>query len=142
VVTGMPRMTSGPENDGEERSAEHRAMVGRIWLFSIAGYVIFALYVALRRGWWPLAALTCSALVSMINFLWLEEIAVRILRPAPRVSGWRMGCRALARFTLFGAAVSIFMAHFDALSVLLGFSVIVVGIMGEALYGATVHRPT
>ena len=138
----MAPMTETPETEGEERSAEHRAMVGRIWFFSFGGYAVFAVYVAWRRGWWPLAALTCSALVTMINFLWLEEIAVRILRPAPRVSAWRLGCRALARFALFGAAASIFIAHFDALSVLLGFSVIVVGIMGEALYGAAVHGRT
>ncbi|MGZ4810172.1 MAG: hypothetical protein ACXV7D_12675 [Thermoanaerobaculia bacterium] len=44
--------------------------------------------------------------------------------------------RTLARFGLLGAAllVTIFVARFHALSVLLGFSIVVVGIIGEALY--------
>jgi len=44
--------------------------------------------------------------------------------------------RALARFILLGAAVAvtIVIARFNVVSVLLGFSIIVVGIMGEAVY--------
>jgi hypothetical protein len=44
--------------------------------------------------------------------------------------------RTLARYVLLGAALSvaIFVARFNALSVLLGFSIVVVGIMGEAVY--------
>jgi hypothetical protein len=42
----------------------------------------------------------------------------------------------MARFALFGVAltVAIFVAGFDPISVLLGFSIVVIGIMGEALY--------
>lgn len=76
----------------------------------------------------------------MINFLWLEEIVETILQPAPRLHAWRLSLRTLARFVLLGAAltITIFVARFNAFSVLLGFSIIVVGIMGEALY--TVYR--
>ena len=44
--------------------------------------------------------------------------------------------RALARFLLLGVslAVTIIIARFNAVSVLLGFSIIVIGICGEALY--------
>ena len=44
--------------------------------------------------------------------------------------------RALSRFILLGAAltVTIVIARFNVVSVLLGFSIIVVGIMGEAAY--------
>jgi hypothetical protein len=43
---------------------------------------------------------------------------------------------ALGRYALLGAALSIaiFVARFNALSVLLGFSILVVGIMSEAVY--------
>ncbi|GAC1396797.1 MAG: hypothetical protein NVSMB68_13390 [Thermoanaerobaculia bacterium] len=76
----------------------------------------------------------------MINFLWLEEIVETILQPTPQLRAWRLSLRTLARFLLLGGAlaITIFVARFHALSVLLGFSIIVVGIMGEALY--TVYR--
>ena len=43
---------------------------------------------------------------------------------------------SLARFALLGVALSvaIFVARFNAVSVLLGFSIVVVGILGEGLY--------
>jgi hypothetical protein len=74
--------------------------------------------------------------VVMINFLWLEAIVVRVLQPAPRVRAWRLVVRTLARFILFGVALAaiIIIARINAISVLLGFSVLVIGIMGEACY--------
>jgi hypothetical protein len=73
----------------------------------------------------------------MIAFLWLEEIAEYLLQPAAHPHARRLIWRTLARFVLLGVAllVTIVVARFDALSVLLGFSIVVVGIMGEALYG-------
>jgi hypothetical protein len=52
--------------------------------------------------------------------------------------------RALARFILLGAAVAvtIVIARFNVVSVLLGFSIIVVGIMGEAAYTLLRRTPT
>lgn len=125
----VPEPLSPPDPD-------HRAVMRRIRSFAIAGYAIFAIYTALSADLWAFVGLTCSALVAIINFLWLEEIVVKLLQPAPRVSAWRMGLRTLARFLVFGVAltVAIFIARFNALSVLLGFSIIVVGIFGEALY--------
>lgn len=73
----------------------------------------------------------------MICFLWLEEIAQALLQPAahPRTAR-RLTVRAISRFILLGVAllVTISVARLNAVSVLLGFSIIVVGIMGEALY--------
>ena len=59
-----------------------------------------------------------------------------ILQPSSHLHPRRLTLRALARFVLLGVAISvtIFVARFDAVSVLLGFSVVVVGIIGEALY--------
>jgi hypothetical protein len=76
----------------------------------------------------------------MINFLWLEGIVDSVLQPAPHPKPWRLTLRSLARFGLFGVAltVAIFVARFNASSVLLGFSIVVVGIIGEALY--TIYR--
>lgn len=134
-----------PEKNAEraETSAEERGVVRRISKFAMAGYVGFALYFLIRVDWWSLVGLTCSAAVVIINFLWLEEILVRVLQPAPLVKAWRLGVRTLARFALFGVALSvaIFVVQFNALSVLLGFSIIVVGIMAEAFYGLVKSFP-
>ena len=81
--------------------------------------------------------MTCSAAVTMICFLWLEEIAEALLQPAahPR-NARKLTLRAISRFVLLGVAllVTINVARFNAVSVLMGFSIIVVGIMGEAVY--------
>jgi len=72
----------------------------------------------------------------MISFLWLEEIVETLLQPAAHQHARRLSLRTLARFLLLGVAlaVTIIIARFNALSVLLGFSIIVVGICGEAVY--------
>ena len=72
----------------------------------------------------------------MISFLWLEEIVEAILQPSPQLHRRRLTWRGLGRFALPGAAllVTIFVVRLDALGVLLGFSIVVVGIMGEAVY--------
>ena len=64
------------------------------------------------------------------------QIVEAVLQPSPRLKAWRLSLRTLARFALLGVALSvaIFVARFNAVSVLLGFSIVVVGIMGEALY--------
>ena len=110
----------------------------RIRRISIAAYLVFAAYILPAQGGRGLAGLTCGAVVTMINFLWLGEIVEAVLQPTPRLKAWRLSWRALARFPLLGVALSvaIFVARFNAVSVLLGFSIVVVGIMGEAVYGA------
>lgn len=124
-----PEGSSPPDPD-------HRAVMKRIRSFALAGYLIFAIYTVFVADLWAFVGLTCSALVAIINFLWLEDVVVKTLQPAPRVSAWSLGLRSLARFLVFGVALSvaIIVARFNALSVLLGFSIIVVGIFGEALY--------
>jgi hypothetical protein len=112
------------------------SVIRRIRRISFAGYVVFGAYVLISRGFRDFVGLTCSAVVTMISFLWLEEIAEMFLQPAPRFKARRLVWRTLARFALLGVSltVTIFVARFDALSVLLGFSIVVVGIMGEAVY--------
>jgi hypothetical protein len=92
--------------------------------------------VLVRSGYSGWIGLTCSAAVTMISFLWLEEIVGSLLQPSPQLRPRRLTLRAVGRFVLLGLAllVTIFVARFDALSVLLGFSIVVVGIIGEALY--------
>jgi hypothetical protein len=104
--------------------------------FAFAGYGVMAVPTLFLAGWRPFVGLTCSAAVVMINFLWLEGIVGKTLQPAPQVKAWRLAVRTLARFALFGAAltIAIFVVRFNTLSVLLGFSIIVIGIMGEAAY--------
>src|SRR4051794_4495210 len=46
----------------------------RIRLIAVAGWIAFAVPVLITGGWRGLLGLTCSGLVTMINFLWLEEI--------------------------------------------------------------------
>ena len=111
-------------------------MLRRVKIVSVAAYVIFAIPMLISGGFTAFVGLTCSALVTMINFLWLEEIATAILRPTPRLRVWKVTLRMVARYARLGAALSvtIVIARFNVVSVLLGFSVVVVGIMGEAVY--------
>ncbi len=115
---------------------ETAAVLRRIRTISVGAYVVFAIPVLLSSGLHGFVGLTCSAVVTMINFLWLEEIVNAVLQPSPRLRPWRLSLRTLARYALLGAALSVavFVARFNALSVLLGFSIVVVGIMGEAAY--------
>jgi len=120
----------------EVRDETPASVLRRVKWMALATYVIFAVFVAFSRGFQSFIGLTCSAAVTMISFLWLEEIVTTILQPTPHLHARRLTVRALARFVLLGAAtsVTIIVARFDAVSVLLGFSVVVVGIIGEAAY--------
>jgi hypothetical protein len=111
-------------------------VLGRIRRIALAACGVFAIPVLLTSGWRGLIGLTCSGLVTMINFLWLEEIVETLLQPAQQRHLGRVTIRTLSRFALVGAAllVTIFVARVNAASVLLGFSIVVVGIMGEAVY--------
>ncbi len=122
-----------PETDDDR---EYAATVRRIRRGSLAGYCAFAVWAVFQRGWWPLIGLTCAALVNIIGFLWLEDILGKVLHASPHPNASRLGAWVTARFVLLGGALSaaIFVARFNAFSVVLGFSVIVVGIFGEALY--------
>jgi hypothetical protein len=115
---------------------ETAAVLRRIRRTALVAYFVFAAVVLVRWGWREAAGLTCGAAVTMINFLWLEGIVEAVLQPTPRLKAWRLSLRTLARFPLLGVALSvaIFVAGFNAVSVLLGFSIVVVGIMGEAVY--------
>ena len=108
----------------------------RIRRIGVGAYVVFAMFSLISSGFAAFLGLTCSAAVTMIAFLWLEEIAELLLQPAAHLHARRLMWRTLARFVLLGVAlvVTIVVARFDALSVMLGFSIVVVGIMGEALY--------
>lgn len=111
-------------------------VLGRIRRIALGACVAFAIPVLVILGWRGLIGLTCSGLVTMINFLWLEEIVETLLQPAQQRHLGRVTIRTLSRFALVGAAllVTIFVARVNAASVLLGFSIVVVGIMGEAVY--------
>ena len=111
-------------------------VLGRIRRIAAGAWLVFAVPVLVTSGWRGLIGLTCSGLVTMINFLWLEEIVETLLQPAQQRHLGRVTIRTLSRFALVGAAllVTIFVARVNAASVLLGFSIVVVGIMGEAVY--------
>jgi hypothetical protein len=108
----------------------------RIKRTAFAASAVFAVFSVISGGFRGFLGLTCSAAVTMISFLWLEEIVDVLLQPAAHLHARRLTVRTLARFALLGVAlaVTINVARFNALSVLLGFSIIVVGICGEALY--------
>ena len=120
----------------EAASETTEAVLRRIRIISVASYFVFAVALLITTGWRAVLGLTCSAVVTMINFLWLEHIANAILQPSPQPRTWRLSVRAVARYVLLAAAlaVTIVIARFNVVSVLLGFSIIVVGIMGEAAY--------
>jgi hypothetical protein len=127
----------GPEESAPEDPEVSRAVIRRIRRTAVGAYVVFAVFSWIWAGFRGFLGLTCSAAVTMISFLWLEEIAEALLQPAAHSrNARRLTLRAISRFVLLGVAllVTITVARFNAVSVLLGFSIIVVGIMGEALY--------
>lgn len=127
MTTDRPR---NPEHD------DARTVLRRIRNISVVAWFGFAVFALISSGFAGFLGLTCSALVTIISFLWLEEIVETVLHPNPRLRAWKVTLRTLGRYVLLGAAVSvtIFVARFNALSVLLGFSIVVVGILGEAVY--------
>ena len=112
------------------------AVLRRIKWMSVGAYFLFAAVLIFTIGLRSLIGLTCSAAVNIICFLWLEQILEAIVQPSPRLRAWKVVARTLLRYALLGAAlaVTILVARFNALSVLLGFSIVVVGIIGEGLY--------
>ena len=142
VETAAPASESPVETPGPavppawydlETSGE---VLRRVRRTAVAASVVFALFCWFYGGFRAFLGLTCSASVTIISFLWLEEVAGVLLEPAAHLHARRLTLRSLARFVLLGVTltVTIIIARFNALSVLLGFSVIVVGICGEALY--------
>ena len=117
-------------------ASDAAAVVRRIRRIALAAYVALILPAVMTGGWWGFVGLTCSAAVNIICFLWLEQILEAIVQPSPRLRAWKVVLRTLIRYALLGAAlaVTILVARFNALSVLLGFSIVVVGIIGEGLY--------
>jgi hypothetical protein len=127
---------TGPTDGPIEDDSVAEGVLRRIRRTSVAAYLAFCPLVIYLDSWRGFLGLTCSAAVVMINFLWLEEIVTAVLQPGPHLHAWRLTLRALARFALLGVAtlVTILVARFNAVSVLLGFSILVVGIFGEAVY--------
>ena len=129
-------MTTPPEEPPWYEKETPGDVIRRIKRTALAAAVAFGGFSWISGGFRAFLGLTCSAAVTMISFLWLEEIVDVLLQPAAHQHARRLTLRTLARFALLGVAltVTIIIARFNALSVLLGFSIIVVGICGEALY--------
>jgi ATP synthase I subunit len=137
VIPSREDGEGSPPYDEEASDRESRAVIRRIKRTAIIAYVVFAVFSWIWAGFRGFLGLTCSAAVTMICFLWLEAVAEALLQPAAhRRNARRLTFRAIGRFVLLGVAllVTITVARFNAVSVLLGFSIIVVGIMAEALY--------
>lgn len=108
----------------------------RIRWIALIAYVVFAISIGFTRGFRAFVALTCTAALAIICFLWLEEIVTGVLQPSAQLHPRRLLLKALSRSVILGVAawVTVQVAKFDAVGVLLGFSVVVVGILGEAAY--------
>ena len=111
-------------------------VIWRVKRNSVIAYILFAVFTLIYGGFRAFLGLTCTAAVTMISFLWLEDVIGALLQPSPQLRAWRVMLRSVARLLLLGVAilVLIFVARFNAVSVLLGFSIVVVGIIGEAFY--------
>ena len=119
-----------------ETSEAAADVLRRIRWIAAGAYVVLIIPVVIKSGLQGFIGLTCAAAVNIISFLWLEQIVGSVLQPSPRLRAWKVVLRTLMRYTLLGAAlaVTIIVARLNAVSVLLGFSIVVVGIVGEALY--------
>ena len=126
-------MENEPAWYDRETSAD---VLRRIKRTAVVAGVVFAIFALIFGGFRSFLGLTCSAAVTMITFLWLEEVVTVLLQPAEHQHARRLMLRTLARFALLGVAltVTIIIARFNPVSVLLGLSIIVVGIFGEAAY--------
>jgi hypothetical protein len=115
---------------------ETRAVLRRIERVSVGAYFCFAAIIIFTAGWRAVVGLTCSAAVTMISFLWMEEVIGSLFQPTSHLRAKLLTLRTVARFGVLGVAlwVTIVVARFHTVSVLLGFSIVVVGIIGEALY--------
>ena len=60
------------------------AVLRRIQRISFGAYIVFAVPVLIDGGFRGFLGLTCTAAVTMISFLWLEEIVEAVLQPSPR----------------------------------------------------------
>ena len=142
VIQSREDGEGSPPHDPVADDRESRAVIRRIKRTAVVSYFVFAVFSWIWAGFRGFLGLTCSAAVTMICFLWLEEIAEALLQPAAHRRNARrltlrgLTLRGIGRFVLLGVTllVTITVARFNAVSVLLGFSIIVVGIMGEALY--------
>ncbi len=115
---------------------ETHAVLGRIKWMSAGAFFLFAAIIIFTAGFRAVLGLTCSAAVTMISFLWMEEIIGSLFQPTSPLRAKLLTMRTIARFGVLGVAlwVTIIVARFNSVSVLLGFSIVVVGIIGEALY--------
>ena len=59
----------------EVDDAEVKRVAKRIRRIGFGAYIVFAVFVLITSGFRAFLGLTCSAAVTMIAFLWLEEIA-------------------------------------------------------------------
>jgi chromate transport protein ChrA len=126
----------GVMSTANDLDPEHLPTMRRIRRTALVSAIVLGAGVGVASGWRAVFALTCAAAVVMINFLWLEETIKKTLRPAPEVKSWRVFVRVILRFLLLGAALTgtLVFAREESLSVILGFSIIVIGIMGEAAW--------
>ena len=97
----------------EPSEAAAAATVRRIKRNSIGAYVVFAIFAAFYGGFREFLGLTCTAAVTIISFLWLDEALGALLQPSPQLHSRRLMVRAVARFGLLGVAllVLIFVAR-------------------------------
>lgn len=111
-------------------------VLGRVRRNATVAAVVFGAGYLIRGDWTGAAGLTCGAAVAIVNFLWLERLVRRSIGPSPDAHPEKIAFGSLLRFALFSLvlAVSIFVARFNVLSVLLGVSIVVIGIAGEAVY--------
>lgn len=114
---------------------EHASLVRRVRDVAIGAAIV----LSLLSWWWlgltPALALLVCAVIMIMNFLWLERIVGSTLRAeAEPQSAW-VGLRILVRFGLIVVSIGVVVAvaRYHPASVLLGFSVIVIGLLAEGV---------
>ena len=118
----------------EPLDPEHRQTVRRILRTAVAASVLLSLGALPIGGWRLTGAIACSALLVVMNFIWLEEIVKDALRSPGNVNPAQVSARVLFRMIFLTASLfaTVAIARFEPVGVALGFSVIVIGIFGEA----------
>lgn len=113
---------------------EYSVVVGRIRRMALIATFLLFVGIWFLNGPRAATALGVSAALMLMNFFWLEEILLRTMNSSQGADALFASASIFVRFGLIGIAaiVTIGVARFEPISVILGFSVIVIAIMAEA----------
>lgn len=134
----MENRETRPEATDSSSSADpdYGPVIGRIRKSAVIATLALTAITWLVEGSRTALALFFSGTLIIMNFIWLEEILANTLRSSPDVNPLPVTLRIVLRFGLIAMSVivTVGIARFEPVGVLIGFSVIVIGIVSEGFF--------